>query len=135
MRIVEEVDRWTLSFSDALVTALQIDYRLSLRVAQLKDSVLVVIETPLSIRSFKVVEVLDPGHAEQMAPALRLLNMRVDNIVAGKDGILHMLFGDGTELNVTPSDAFESWQILSSDFMLVCQPGGVVGFSWNKSNQ
>lgn len=130
MLIAEDASNWTISFDEAVISAIQIDFRISLTVLDRQDVVQVVIETPFSlIEEGKDDHWLNPSHAESLAPILSSFNTSVEYIKAGKNGELRIAFASGGLVQVIPNETYESWQVSSpGDYLLTCEPGGRVSF-------
>ena len=130
MLIAEDVNNWTISFEEAVISAILIDFRISLTVLDRQEVVQVVIETPFSvIEDGKDDHCLDPSRAESLAPMLSAFNTSVEYIKAGKDGVLQIAFASGGQVHAAPNEAYEAWQVSSpGNYLLTCEPGGRVSF-------
>ena len=129
MPISESETGWTISFEDAVISALELDFRFGFRMDDHPHgTVKVIIETPFSIRELdKDEQAFDPKQTESLAGALRILNAPVNSVIAQKDGRLTVNFSNGLKIEAGPSQVHESWHVISEGrYMLICGPGAGV---------
>lgn len=133
MRITETEDGWVIPFEEAVISAIQIDFRFTLLIEDRNGVTQVIIEIPFRISgSGNDYKIIDPSNSASLAPTLGLFNAKVDKILIRKNGFLSIEFLDGTLVMVNFDESYEAWQVSSLDsYMLTCEPGGHVSFFMN----
>lgn len=130
MELMEDQDGWYISFKDGRVQLVQIDFRLSLLVADGSDKVWVRVETPGRLKSGMTEIPIAPAQSATLAPALPLFNAVVCGVRIARTGALVIEFQHDISLHVAPDEACEAWQMECSadggEMLLVCPPGGDV---------
>ena len=109
-----------------MVTQLRVDHAFTLLIG---DATVVRIETPFRLRRGKLDETLAGDAPHDVGAALPLLHQEVSSLQVRSSGALHLVFGDGSTIDVapTPEVPHETWQITQGDWMWVGLPGGGVG--------
>ena len=137
MPISEAENGWTISFEDAVISALEIDFRFGFRMDDdPHGAVKVIIETPFSIcEPGKDEQAFDPSRTQSLAEALRILNAGVISVIAQRDGRLTVNLLNGLKIEAGPNKDYESWHVISDGhYMLTCGPGAVVALFTDNNN-
>lgn len=106
------------------ISQLRIDHAFSLLV---EDGSLIIIENAFSLAKNNILNLIDPENMVQVAAALPILHLEIEDIQV-IDGKLHIKFlGEGTKLSVSPHTEYEAWQIsLANNSLYICMPDGEV---------
>jgi len=128
MELKEQGKHWCLTLRDATVHLIQIDFRLSLFLADPPNEATIVIETPCRLKTRDTSVVLRPGEPLTLAPILPFFNARVSAVAIRSTGALKVYFRGGPKLEVDADATYEAWQLASSTMglLFVCSPGGAV---------
>ena len=126
-RLIETSEGWIIALSDGRVGCIHIDFRLGLEISDTAGTVRLIVETPCKLRNAEGELTVVPDDAATLAPTLTLFNVGTEEIAIHRNGELSIEFSNGLQLNVSPSDQYEAWQIAcENECLVVCQPGGVV---------
>jgi hypothetical protein len=130
MELNENRDAWILSFKNARIQLIQIDFRLSFLVADGNDQAWLHVERPGLLKIGTTETSFSPEQSTTLAPMLAFFNAIVRNVRISKIGHLTVEFEQDRLLLVVSDEAYEAWQIECSTekgaLMLVCPPGGEV---------
>ena len=128
MELKEQGKDWCLTARDATVNLIQIDFRLSLFLADPQNEATIVIETPCRLKTRDTSVVLRPAETSTLAPILPFFNARVTGVAIRSTGALKLYFRGGPTLEVDADPNYEAWQLASSTMglLFVCSPGGAV---------
>lgn len=129
MELHEEAERWSLNFDQAQVQMIQIDFRVSLLLADGSDHAWLRIATACSLNHGADQDLLIPEETESVAPILALFNAAATGIIIEKTGRLVLRAG-GANLEIAPDEAYEAWELAckigGTEYLLVCSPGGKI---------
>lgn len=132
IQLHENREAWTFACQSCEVQMVQIDFRLSLRIADADNSVRTDISNQCILKSGGKEFLLDPEQPESLAPILSFFNEPVKSVVLAKTGHLAIEFVNGGILKVEPMERFEAWEvgclIDGNGHLFVCAPGGEVAF-------
>ena len=104
-----------------------IDHAFSLEASREHDIVVLRIECPFTVSKTGMQYVLEPNEPANLGPATALVHASVRTARASAEGRLSIVFDDGRELTVEPSDDFEAWELTGPNGVkAVCRPGGGV---------
>ena len=128
MELKEQGKDWCLTLRDATVHLIQIDFRLSLFLADPPNEATIVIETPCRLKTRDTSVVLRPGEPLTLAPILPFFNARVSAVAIRSTGARKVYFRGGPALEVDADPNYEAWQLAFSTtgLLFVCSPGGAV---------
>lgn len=104
-----------------------VDHALSLEALQANGTVILRIEGPFSLKDGHSSYAMDPSVPAQLGPAVALVRGCVERVRASAEGRLSIVFKDGREVTVEPSDDFEAWELSGPQGVkAVCRAGGGV---------
>jgi len=130
MRIEENDIGWVILFDDGHLEMIQIDFRLSLLLAEEKCRAWIHIEQAACLRREGREVILMPDQTLTLTPILGFFNSPVASIKIEKKGHLQVKFHEDCILEIEPHEMYEAWQVECSgtggDSMFVCSPGGEV---------
>jgi hypothetical protein len=125
MHLINDADGWQIVLNQGRVARIEIDFRMSLLIADESSSALLCIETSCCVHSQSGDAIITPAETLSVSAILPLFNADVTSIAIHGTGLLTVYFTDERKLVVGPDEAFEAWQISSpNDFLLICAPGG-----------
>ncbi len=127
MKVDESNDGWRMTFDDAQITQIKIDFRVTLIVAELSASGSLTIEQPFEIIERNRRTTVHPGEMLSIPPVLDLFNADVESVTIERMGRLQMKLATGAAIEVVPSQPYEAWQFgWLGEFLFVSAPGGEV---------
>jgi len=104
-----------------------IDHAFSLEAFRSDGVVALRIEGPFTLTANKSGHRLDPSAPGELGPAIGLVRKVVRRARASSEGRLSIVFEDGSELAVEPSEDFEAWEVSAPQGVkAVCRAGGGV---------
>jgi hypothetical protein len=110
-----------------------IDHAFSLEAFRDDDIVTLRIEGPFTVTANGVKHTLDPNEPTNLGLALALVRAVVRRARASAEGRLSVVFDDGREVTVEPSEDFEAWELVGpKGAKAVCSAGGGV-YTWGAS--
>jgi len=125
-------ENWSFDCRDCVVQMIQIDFRLTLIIADGCDSVRTTIESIGKLHLDGKEYLFDPEQTASLAPILPLFNAAVSGITLTSNGKLQVCFVSGSTIEVNASDQCEAWDvgclINGVGHLFVCAPGGEVAF-------
>lgn len=129
VQLLEQQDRWTVRWADAVVSQCRFDHAVTLIVETSPGYSELRIEQPMDVvlpsRPDGPVRIPMHGSAAEMAPALELLQQVPTSLDAHKDGRLLLHFAGGGRLSVEADADYEPWTLTGPDGLrLVSLPGG-----------
>jgi hypothetical protein len=120
-----DAESWPLVRDSRRVDQVQVDFRFSL---VLDDGTLVVVESPFVATIDGVRFSVTPETLEGVGNALVVLHRDLSDLRAFRRGGLRIALADGGLIEVSPGDAYESWQVILPDgSQFIGLPGGAVG--------
>jgi hypothetical protein len=109
------------------ITRCVVDHAFSLEAAHADGMVTVRIEGPLSLKDGRSEHAIDPSVPTELGPALGLVRGSIERARVSPEGRLSLVFQDGREVTVEPSDDFEAWELTAPrGVKAVCRAGGGV---------
>lgn len=130
IQLYEDNQMWSFVCHDCALQMIQIDFRLSLRVADANNWVRTDISNACMLRTRDEEFLLKPETTESLAPILSFFNAAVNSVALTKAGKLTITFADGAKLKVEPGGPFEAWEvgclINGAGHLFVSAPGGEV---------
>jgi hypothetical protein len=104
-----------------------VDHAFSLEVFRDSDVVTLRIEGPFTIAENGMQHILDPNEPANLGRAIALVRAVVRRARASAEGRLYIVFDDGREVIVEPSEDFEAWELIGpKNAKAVCSAGGGV---------
>lgn len=125
--LVEATDHWELRLGGRSVTQCRFDYAFTLVLDDPDGAFEIRIGEPFTLSTAGGDEVaLKPeGQPAAMGPALAVLRLAVERVVAFKDGRLELWFTDGGRLYAPAGEDFEPWDLVGpAGLRIVSLPGG-----------
>ena len=121
-RSIEQDGVTEFAFSEAEVTQIQLDQRLTLLLA---GGAAVVIGVPCTMLRDGAPEPLHVGEPRLLSPALDLFGRSITRIDVLDTGQLHVHCGTGWSIEVPVDPSYENWELLLPDGeQLIGLPGG-----------
>jgi hypothetical protein len=104
-----------------------IDHAFSLEAFRTDGSVTLRIEGPFTLTREQSTRLMDPSAPAELGPAIALVQGTVKRARVSSEGRLSIVFDDGREVTVEPSENFEAWELSGPQGVkAVCRAGGGV---------
>jgi hypothetical protein len=121
---------YILTFPTAKLSAIQIDFTVTLSIRDQLTEVNIRIGEPFVVEGPNGSATATPGVVETLACVLPLWNGTATHVVIANNGELTLPFEDGRRVVVPPNENLEAWEIGARDpeqsLLIVCAPGGEV---------
>jgi hypothetical protein len=104
-----------------------VDHAFSLEAFRADGVVALRIEGPFTLKGKQLSRVMDPGVPTELGLAIALVRGTVKRARASSGGRLSIIFEDGRDVTVEPSEDFEAWELSGPQGVkAVCRVGGGV---------
>ena len=121
----EESDKYIFHLEGLQISRCCLDYAFSFEVFDSLKETTIRIESSFTLSQNDSKFCLTPSKPEDLGPVYTLFGEIISKIHMYKTGVLHIVFGNGAQLQVNPSDKYEAWEILNTQGVrVVCMPSG-----------
>lgn len=124
--MIHTSDKRVVRLDGLCITQLVLDRRFAAVMWEAGRSLRLTIETPFQLYTENGSYTLDPNRSETLCPSLSLLHKPVDFFEANYHGECRLCFEDGTEVQVSKHETFESWEVSGSgeleSVQMLCSP-------------
>lgn len=121
MKLQEFEDRYFIPLDGVRISSVQVDSQLTFHAEDFQ----LVCELGFAVEQGERSDWVVPGDTATVLPAVMLFNRRLEGAIAYKNGMLRLLFEDGSTLRALPHESYEAWNLNGADGLnIVCMPGG-----------
>lgn len=131
MKLQEFADRYVMALDGERIKRVEIDGRLTFY----GEDFQLICEQGFTVEQGESSDWVVPGVPATVLPAVMLFNRRLESAIAYKNGMLRLLFEDGSALRALPHESYEAWNLQGADDLsIISVPGGELAV-WSKPEQ